>query len=152
MGVKNDSPQPIGKVVTLEGEVFAETESDSRTLVIKSPLYQGDVLVTFEGSKVEIRFNDNTRLSQGENSKISLDSYVYDKGTDENSGLLLNMVEGTFRCVTGKIVDQNPDNFLLKSPLATLGIRGTTTVSEIRGGFEKHGAEDISSGKSMVLQ
>lgn len=152
MGDQNNSPQSIGKVVTSEGTVIAESDSGSRALSKGSPLYQGDILVTSEGSRVEILFKDDTRLSQGESSKISLDSYVYDEDSDDKSGLLLNMVEGTFRCVTGKIVDQNPDNFLLKSPLATLGIRGTTTVSEIHGNFEKHGAEDISGGKSMVVQ
>lgn len=149
----NNTPSnPIGKVITLSGNVSAESSSGSRILKIGSPLYQGDILVTANDGKVEIHFQDNTQLSQGENSRISLDSYIYDADDGNDSGLLLNMVEGTFRCVTGKIVEQRPDNFILKSPLATLGIRGTTTVSEIKGHFEKHGAEDISSGKSMVLQ
>ena len=147
MGDNNTVSNPIGKVITLSGNVSAESASGSRTLQTGSPLYKGDILVTESGGKIEIRFQDNTQLSQGENSRISLDSYIYDEDDGKDSGLLLNMMEGTFRCVTGKIVEQRPDNFILKSPLATLGIRGTTTVSEIKGSYEKHGAENISAGK-----
>lgn len=152
MGDTNNSPQSIGKVLSLHGNAVAESASGSRTLEVGADLYQDDILITLSDSKVEIQFNDDTLLSQGENSKIKLDSYIFDPEDGSNSGLLLDMVEGTFRCVTGKIVEQNPDNFILKSPLATLGIRGTTTVSEIRDNYEKHGAEDISHGKSMVLK
>ncbi|MBU0994464.1 MAG: tandem-95 repeat protein [Proteobacteria bacterium] len=152
MGDNTTASKPIGNVITLEGTVSAESPDGVRLLSTGSPLFQGDVLITDEGSRVELKFADDTQLSQGENSRISLDAYVYDANEGSNSGLLLNMVEGTFRCVTGKIVEQNPDNFILKSPLATLGIRGTTTVSEIHGSFEKHGAENISQGKTMVIQ
>ncbi len=144
--------EPVGKIVSISGDVTAESSSGARTLKQGSPVYQQDVLTTGKGSLFEVQFKDNTHLSQGENGKITIDSYVYNPESASESGLLLKMAEGTFRCVTGKIAEQNPDNFTLKSPLATLGIRGTTTVSEVHENSEKHGVEDISHGKALVVQ
>ena len=62
-------------------------------------------------SKVQIQFQDNSYLSQGENSRITIDEYVYDPDKGENSGLLVNMAKGAFRLITGLIAKQNPDKY-----------------------------------------
>jgi uncharacterized delta-60 repeat protein len=140
----------IGSVVNMKGQVFADHGDGVRPLSVGSPINQNDVILTKAGANVEIKFLDDTVMSQGENSNLRLDTYVYEPSQGGN--LLFNMAEGTFRVVTGKIADSNPENFKLKSPLATIGIRGTTVVSEIRGGVEKHGAEEIHSGKALTIQ
>ena len=62
------------------------------------------------------------------------------------------MTKGVFRTVTGEIAEKNPDHFKLKSPLATIGIRGTTVASEIHEGMEKHGVEKIGAHHVLVIQ
>lgn len=141
----------IGNVAALKGQVFADFGSGVRPLSPGSPVHQGETIVTRGASHVEIRFKDDTILSEGEHSSIRLDSYVYDPGRGAND-LLFKMAEGTFKVVTGKIADTNPEHFKIKSPLSTIGIRGTTTVHEIRGGVEKHGAEEIHPGKALTIQ
>ncbi len=141
----------VGKVVQAHGMVRAESGADVRTLEAGSDIFQGDVLVTANGSGLEVLFNDSTALSQGENSEIRVDSYVYNASDPSQSDLLLQMTKGVFRTVTGEIAEQNPDHFLLKSPLATIGIRGTTVLSEIGGQTEKHGVEEIGPGKVLVI-
>ncbi|MFO7595463.1 MAG: FecR domain-containing protein [Desulfocurvibacter africanus] len=134
----------IGTIVKISGKAFAESDGHSHPLVEGSKVCEGEAIVTADGSKVEIRFTDNTVLSQGENSRIELDEYVYegDKGA---AGLLFNMVQGSFRTVTGKIVQQNPEGFNLSSPLATIGIRGTTTFHQIGPDGERHGVQNIAN-------
>jgi Ca2+-binding RTX toxin-like protein len=140
----------IGSVVNMKGQVFADHGDGVHPLSVGAPVHQGEVILTKAGSNVEIKFLDDTVLSEGENSNLRLDTYAFDPS--KGGSLLFNMAEGAFRVVTGKIADDNPENFKLKSPLATIGIRGTTVVSEIRNGIEKHGAEEIHAGKALTIQ
>lgn len=140
----SDIKSAIGTVIKISGQAFAESDGHRHPLAEGSTIREGEIVVTADGSKVEIRFTDNTVLSQGENSRIELDEYVYegDKGA---AGLLFNMVQGSFRTVTGKIVEQNPEGFNLSSPLATIGIRGTTTFHQIGPEGERHGVQNIAN-------
>ncbi|TIH13737.1 hypothetical protein D0S45_14065 [Marinifilum sp. JC120] len=151
MPVEQNTSHEIGVVTGISGDAYAESASGMRALEPGSPIYQGEELVTGDGSNVEVRFVDDTLISQGSNSRIALDDYVYDPDGGESS-FLADIAEGTFRTVTGKIAEQNPDRFKLGSPLATIGIRGTIILSEVTDDGEKHGVEEIHAGKAMLLQ
>lgn len=115
--------QSIGIVTILHGQATAAGAEGSRALAQDAPVYQGDTVTTGPGSAVEIHFLDKTVLAQGADSRISLDEYAYNP--DGGGSLAFKMAQGTFRTVTGQIADKNPEAFQLKSPLATIGIRGT---------------------------
>ena len=116
--------QVVGKVVAVTGKAILEHNGKSISLENGSPVFKGGVLVTKADAHIEVRFVDDTMLSQGENSQVSIDDYVFDQ-PDSASSILLNLTEGTLRTITGKIAEENPEGFEVKSPLATLGIRGT---------------------------
>ncbi|TIH19350.1 hypothetical protein D0S45_03995 [Marinifilum sp. JC120] len=142
----------IGVVLAANGEVFLRSESGVRQVESGAEVFRGEELVTGAGSTAEIRFVDDTLLSQGADSVISLDDYVFDDSASD-AELLFKMSQGTFRLVTGKIAEQNPDRFQVGTPLATIGIRGTTIVSEITpGGGQKIGVEEIHAGKALLVQ
>ena len=141
----------IGIVTGMSGDAYAESATGVRALEAGSPIYQGDELVTGDGGNIEVRFADDTLISQGGNSRIALDDYVYDPDGGDSS-FLGDIAQGTFRTVTGKIAEQNPDRFKLGSPLATIGIRGTIILSEVGPSGESHGVEEIHAGKAMILQ
>ena len=134
MAEKIASTNSVGQVVQAAGNAHAVSDNGTRQLTPGSEIFQADTLVTEKGGSLEIIFNDKTSLSQGEDSQVRVDRYVYDPADAFNSDLLLNMTKGVFRTITGEIAEDNPDHFQLKSPLATIGIRGTTVVSEVRGG------------------
>ena len=70
--------ESIGKVVTLNGEVFAQSASAIRALQTAAPVFQQDVLLTEKDSNLEVLFEDGTRLAQGAESKISVETYTFD--------------------------------------------------------------------------
>ncbi|MGE4554266.1 MAG: FecR domain-containing protein, partial [Desulfovibrionaceae bacterium] len=124
---------PIGHVTILYGEATATLDGEVRHLVKGDAVFENETIATGgDKSSLEIHFLDNTVLSQGPNSNLVLDEYVYDPSTGAGKAVL-EMTQGTFRSVTGAIVDNNPEAFELKSPLATIGIRGTTTAHNIPG-------------------
>lgn len=142
----------IGEVVKATGSVFIETTDGLTPIKIGSDVYQDSVIITEEGSKVEIHFEDNTVFSQGENSRISLDDYVYDADHADNSNLLFNISEGAFRVVTGKIAAQNPEKFNVQSPLATIGIRGTDFMIISSADGDQVIAVEIDPTHVMIVQ
>ncbi len=142
----------VGVVVSLKGHASASSQDGTRELSNGSDVFEGDKITTSEDSQLEIKFADNTSLSQAENSEVNIDAYVYDADHGENSNLLLQMTKGVFRTITGEIAKQNPDNFNLKSPMALIGIRGTTVVGEVSEDGEKWGVEDIGKGHVLVVQ
>jgi hypothetical protein len=149
-----DSASPIGTIIALKGQVWAESESGLRPLETGSPVYQGEKIVTGPDSNAEIRFLDDTCLSQGANSALSLDHYVYNPADESAANLGFGLLQGAFRHVSGKIATTNPENVQLESPLAVIGIRGTTTVHSINPetGDETHGVEHISEGHRVIIQ
>ena len=119
------TPESIGTIVSVSGHAYLDTESGLVPLEKGDSVTKGAVIVTQEDGRVEVRFEDDTVLSQAENSRIVVDDYIYDREDGSNSLFMLNMVKGVMRTVTGKIAEQNPDEFKVQSPLATIGIRGT---------------------------
>jgi VCBS repeat-containing protein len=147
-----ENAHDIGTIVFVSGQVFLENESGLIPLAKGDAIAKGAVIVTEDDGRVEIRFEDNTILSQAENSRISIDDYVYDQDDASASRFLLNMAEGTLRTVTGKIAEQNPDEFTVKSPLATIGIRGTEFWVITGEGEDRVYLGDIEPGHIMVVQ
>lgn len=146
------SGRQIGIVIGLMGNVRAEKDQEARDLKKNSIIYANEKIITRADSNVEIRFLDDTILSQGPESVLVLDQYVFRPGDADNSGLSFKFIQGAFRHVTGKIAEQNPKRIRLESPLSFVGIRGTTTVHKVTPALESHGAEDISGGLDVLIQ
>ncbi|MDD3311241.1 FecR domain-containing protein [Pseudodesulfovibrio sp.] len=117
--------EPIGKVISMTGSAKAVAEDGAdRALDLDSPVFARERLVTGRASNIEVRLADETLLAQGPDSTITLDEYVFSNDPGM-SKLLFKMGAGTFRFLTGRIVQQNPEGFNLETPLTTIGIRGT---------------------------
>lgn len=141
----------IGAVIGIKGEARAQKQNVFRDLKKGGFVYEKETIITGSKSNVEIRFLDDTIVSQGPESSLMLDSYVFDPERAANSGISVNLMQGAFRHVTGKIAQQNPERVKIESPLSVIGIRGTTTVHMVAPS-ESHGVEDISPGSSVVVQ
>jgi hypothetical protein len=91
-----------------------------------------DSIRTQQG-KVGITFEDKTRVQVNENSRLVIDDFVYDPKT--NAGKLgAKIALGTVRYASGQIAKNQPQNVALKTPTATISVRGTdftATVEEL---------------------
>ena len=84
-------------------------------------------------AKAELTFEDKTTVKLTEPSKMIIDDFVYDpkKGTGK---LAVNMALGTARYASGQIAKNNPQQVAIKTPTATIAVRGTDfsmTVDEL---------------------
>ena len=115
-----------GEITHLSGAVVARrADGQSRIVSIKSAVQEGDVLVTAENAYARVKWNDGGEVVLRPNSQLKVDSYTYDEGRPQTDNVVLSLIKGGMRSVTGLLARRNPANFRVATPNATIGIRGT---------------------------
>jgi Ca2+-binding RTX toxin-like protein len=116
---------PIGRVDESIGEVTAtRVDGTTVTLAKDSPVFEGDVLETGAGGAVALVFIDDTEFSLGEGGRMVLDELIFDATSMEGSSVF-SVIQGVFVFVSGEIASFNPEQMIVRTPVATLGVRGT---------------------------
>ena len=118
-----------GAVVTsLAGTAQAQGASGSaRTLRQGDEVNQGDTVTTGSASSVVLRFDDGQVAALTSNSSMQVTSYQYN-AQQKSGNVLLSLISGGMRAVTGLIGRSNPQAVSYKAATATIGIRGTDVV------------------------
>jgi hypothetical protein len=117
--------QLAGEVEFSRGVGFAQTPGQApRTLGKGLPLREGDRLTTSDGASAIIKLEDGTRMTVRPNSEIVLQQYQFKENAPDN-GMLMQLVRGGFRAVTGLISKNSPNAARVQTNTATIGIRGT---------------------------
>lgn len=115
----------IGQVEHSRGVGFAQTQGQTpRTLGRGLPLREGDRLTTADGGSAIIKLTDGTRMTIRPNSEIVLSEFKYKENASDNS-MLLQMLRGGLRTITGLISKSSPSAARIQTNTATIGIRGT---------------------------
>jgi hypothetical protein len=96
-----------------------------------------DKVVTAAGSRLQIMFADESVISQGEKSEMTIDEYVYSPAKKDDNACSLGLARGVFRVVTDRITKINPDRFKVKTKMATIGIRGCDLGFDLRPNEER---------------
>jgi hypothetical protein len=117
----------IGSVRVVKGQAFVERGGRRMAAHIKLRIKQGDVLITGSGGALGITLRDNTRLSLGPDSRLVIDRFLFSPA-DKKFSLITTLLKGTAAFVTGRIGQLAPDAVKVKTPVATIGIRGTRFV------------------------
>ncbi len=119
--------EPAGFVLMASGKVFAvQSNQEVRALKRRSPFYPGETLRTEAKAKAQVRFRDGSLISLRPKTEIRIDEFRFNEeqlGEDKN---IFTLINGGFRTITGKIGKKNPDNYQMKSSVASIGVRGTT--------------------------
>ena len=111
----------IGVISAGIGEIINQ---DNEKLSTGSKIYFGDTIIVREKSSAQILLLDETALTVGEKSELTIDDFVYDPNTKVGK-IVSNIKVGTVRIITGEISKQNPDNLEVKVPTGSVGARGT---------------------------
>ncbi len=114
----------VGTVLFVHGKVeLISPDGLYRRTVKGGKVYQGDVITTGTASSLQLDMIDSGYFAVRPDSKVEINDYVYQqKETDKVTATLLR---GGLRSITGAIGQTNKRNFALKTPVATIGIRGT---------------------------
>lgn len=156
-GQVNPEAKPIGKVVIVTGSVTIEHTAGVALLAKLDPstgnarsgdgVYIGDVIQTGADGKAGITFDDGTAFNISSNARMVMDEFVYDPSGKSNA-TVFSLTKGTFTLVAGQVAKTG--SMRVETPVATLGIRGTTPHVEIADDGTVSFATLIEEGKSKA--
>jgi hypothetical protein len=157
--VQDLASKPIGKVVTAAGSVTIEHASavviqanvsgEAGQTKVGDLVYLSDVVQTGADGRVGINFTDGTSFNLSSNARMVLSEFVYDPNGKSNS-TLFNLTKGTFTFVAGKIAKSG--DMKIDTPVATMGVRGTTPHIEISDDGTVKFSTLIEEGKSKLTK
>lgn len=87
-------------------------------------------VVTTANAKAGITFQDDTKVQITEHSKLVIDNFVYD-GEKKTGKLGIKMALGTIKYASGQIAKNDPQQVVVTTPTATIGVRGTDFSSTV---------------------
>ena len=114
----------IAQIKSVSGTVMVERGSQRLLASEGLKLQQADVIRTGIDGSVGITFIDNTMMSAGPNSSLTLDKFSFNSTTHEGR-LDTSIRSGTLSVISGKIAKQSPEAMTIRTPAAILGARGT---------------------------
>jgi len=114
----------VGNIDGLQGKPHLIRGDRRITVDHNTPVQTGDRLVTPKGSRLSLRFNDNTRVNLGETTQFEIKRYQFDQKAG-TSDAQFKLLKGAFRAITGAIGKQKNPKFEVETSVATIGIRGT---------------------------
>ena len=115
----------IGRIKVAKGGVTIEREGNVVPATVGTRVQTSDRIRTAGDGSVGITLDDDSLLSAGPNSILSLDRYAFDPTTNQGRfDAALN--KGTLAVISGRIAKQSPDAMTVRTPAIILGVRGTT--------------------------
>ena len=137
----------IGNISMLKGEATITRDGDVEEAETGDDIEEGDLINTFEKSRMQVILNDDTVITLGANTEYIFESY--DAEDDPHANMRLN--RGFLKTITGEIGKIAPERFTLKTKSSTIGIRGTGWITYVRGNVENtlvfKGAIDVKTPK-----
>lgn len=121
--------QVAGIIAHLSGPLLAKkADGTVKILAQKSEFEQGDTLVSEKNTYAQLKFIDNSEMTLKPGTTFTIEKFAFDAGRPEADSAAFNLVKGGLRAVTGLLGKRNKERFSLKTPSATIGIRGTTFI------------------------
>jgi len=126
--------ESIGDVTLSKGNSLIDRKDGEKGVKVEKNLniFSYDTVKTGKG-QVAIEFLDETRVDITQHSKLIIDDFVYDPNA-KTGKLSLKATLGTVRYASGQIAKNSAQNISIKTPTATVSVRGTDfamTIDEI---------------------
>ncbi|OUR68392.1 hypothetical protein A9Q73_03950 [Bermanella sp. 47_1433_sub80_T6] len=118
----------VATATTLEGEV--------RPLKRRSKVFSGDIINTGPKGSVQLRFVDKALMTIKASTQMDITNYLFKQdATTGKEQVLMKLVKGGFRTITGSIGKGDKEAYKVSTPAASIGIRGTNyEVQQESGG------------------
>ena len=118
-----------GTFKQVQGETWIGPASARRTAQPGDGLREAERVSTGANGAATIVLRDGTTLTVGPDSTVDLSRFQFDT-TTQKGNLLLDLLQGSVRVVTGLLAKVNPDLFKVQTPTSVVGVRGTDFIVE----------------------
>lgn len=114
----------IGYVMKVQGEASVIHDGVTQPAVVGTPLYVGSTVKTGASGSLGVTLEDNTVMSFGPNSELTLDEFLFEPAQDDLK-LSAKITHGTLDYISGTIAKLKPEAVEINTPTGTIGVRGT---------------------------
>ena len=121
----NFSYASIGNVSDTKGAACSIERNKQKLSGEKGAIIESNDTYVTGGCQANITFKDDTKVKVTENSRLLIDDFVYDPKKSDAGKLAIKAAMGTVRYTSGQIAKNNPQAVDVKTPTATIAVRGT---------------------------
>jgi len=138
-------------LVAVAGRVIALTP-DGRRWPLKrgSHVYSGDHIVTASAAHAQLRFTDGGLVSLRSDTEFAIEDYRFDGKIDGKERGFFGLLRGGLRTLSGLIGKIRHKRYRMRTPLATIGIRGTDYALFLCTGGACRAAPDAGGSRAAL--
>lgn len=130
IGLSAQAQEPIGYVKTVSGDAWVSTASQKVKAQPGTAVAIGSQLKTAPNGSMGVTFKDNTVMSFGPDTELTVDEYLYAPAQGKLK-LGTRLGQGSLNYVSGVIAKLKPDAVSVKTPGGTIGVLGTQFVAKV---------------------
>lgn len=117
---------PVGRVQFVAGIVNIESAGRAvRPLQKGDTIEEGDAVITGRQGQAQLLMFDDAIIAVRPDTRLLFETYRYSGKPDGLDQGIMSLVRGGFRTITGLIGRAQPSAYRVRTPTATIGIRGT---------------------------
>jgi hypothetical protein len=118
--------QNVGVTAAVINDVRMTTQANAtlHKAVVRERVSLGNDVLTGKGSRAQLLLLDRTTFTVGANARVRIDRFVYDPQRNSSS-VGATVGRGAFRFMSGRPTHNAPGQSNIRTPTATIGIRGT---------------------------
>ncbi|MFC5300977.1 FecR family protein [Azospira restricta] len=117
-------PNVAGRIEASDGDArIYDAAKAMRPAAVGELVREGDSVVTGADGEVHLAMEDEGQIAIRPNTRMRIAKYRAEGGSGDSS--VIALVQGALRSVTGWIGKYNPKGYTVRTPTATIGVRGT---------------------------
>src|SRR3989442_3276618 len=118
------TPALAGEVELVEGDVrFVDRAMTMRRPVTEDSIFEGESIATGPNGEVHLRMEDGGFIAVRPGTRMRIAKFRAQG--DESDAVTIGLLEGSFRSITGWIARVCPNNYQVRTPNVTIGVRRT---------------------------
>ena len=143
---KTPAPRYVGDVIMTRGEALAvDLNRKSRRLKPGDKVYVGEKLITGANGFIRLNMIDEAKLDLRCYTIMVIEEYLLKPAARKS---VLNLLQGSLKKVTGEIGKWTEDIYEMKTPVASVGVRGTEYALRV---FQSKGCDGTVDTKDDGL-
>lgn len=131
-----DDAAPVASIKAVKGDAKVIRNRKPDDLKAGDRVYRNDRLRTGADGSLSLIFKDDTMVSIGPASEVVVKDFLFSPAQGKLS-FVTRLLKGTAAYVSGMIGKLSPESVRFETPVATIGVRGTTFAVSIEGSGEE---------------
>ncbi len=115
-----------GKFQFVNGDVRVKSASGEIRAAVKGmEINEGDMILSGMPGLAQLKMEDGGMIVVRPNTKFTIATYRFNGKEDGSERATYKLDQGSVRAITGQIGKTNKQNYLIQTPTASIGVRGT---------------------------